>query len=445
MSANQSIEMSVVPVSVSKVFEFPVVNVKGSIIDSLEMSYLEMAQNLVKECAKMYNFDAEEASRRLNISMLSLGEKKTKARGAKKENARKKEKSSQIPLPFTGAKKNGVCLGLKRNYGLFTQCEESKVNESGFCKSCAKEHEKTGTIDDRLNSDMFNYVSKDGKKSVPYGNIMKKMNLTKEIVMAEAVKQGIEIPEGHFAEKAKKEKKEKLAKDETEKKGKGRPKKEKKVLNTENEGSDLFAELIKQANAESDDEDEELIEMEKSKKVKKQVNDDKLAKEAEKLAKEEAKKEALRLKEEAKKAKEAEKLAKEAEKLAKEEAKKELARLKEEAKKAREILQSKSPKKEKTVENAVENKDVKEVQKEENKSPAKAKMMVQEEPEEVEIKVKKFVYNGVKYLRDFNTNKIYDKESQEEIGVFNVKTEKIEFNKLAVESEESEDEYDDEE
>jgi len=422
--------------SQSQMFESPVVHVKGSILDSLEMAFLGVAQKLILDCANMYNFDADEACRRLNISSLKIVDKAPSAPKVKAP----KVKSSQIPLPFTG-KKEGVCLGLKRNYGLFTQCVEIKVNESGFCKSCAKEHEKTGTVDDRLNGDMFNYVSKDGKKSVPFVNIMKKMNLTKEQVLEEAEKQGVEIPEGHFAEKAKKEKKEKNEKKETEKKGKGRPKKEKKVLNTENEVSDLFSELIQQANESDDDEAEKPKENESLDKEEAKKEALRLKEEAKKEAlrlKEEAKKEALRLKEEAK---EAEKLAKEAQKKelarlkeeAKEAQKKELARLKEEAKKALEVF--KSPKKEKAQEEKTE--------KPAAKSPAKAKILV-EEPEEVEVKVKKFEYNGVKYLRDFNTNKIYDRASQEEIGIFNEKTKKIEFNKLAVESEEeSEDEYDD--
>jgi chemotaxis protein histidine kinase CheA len=173
---------------------------------------------------------------------------------------------------------------------------------------------------------------------IPYAKVMQKLGLSKEQVLEEASRLGLEIDEEHFEmpseSKKGRPKAEKPVSEEENKadKKKGRPKKSKKVL--EIETNDIFAELVA-ATSSSESEDETVkysektdkeAENESEKETEKQKKEaEKAAKEAEKQKKEaeKAAKEAEKKKKEAEKAaKEADKKKKEAEKAAKEAEKK---------------------------------------------------------------------------------------------------------------------------
>jgi colicin import membrane protein len=293
----------------------------------------------------------------------------------------------------------------------------------------------------------------------------KKEKVVKEKVVKEKV----------VKEKAVKEKvvKEKVVK---EKKEKGRPKKPRRQIELVDDSTDLFAALVAKANEDSEEEEcsssEESVksvldgmidsiteaEKEEIKQAKIQKKAAKLAetqkKEAEKAEKEAAKLAETQKKEAEKAEKEAAKLAeikkKEAEKAEKEAAKQKIADLKAEMEKLSKTVTKKptKEKKESSSESESDKKAAKPVEKKaakpvEKKAAAKQSdkkgANIEVEEEDTPDVVKRFEFEGVKYLKSKNTGIIYNME-QDVIGKWNEKTNKIDFEEAG--SEEEEEEYD---
>ena len=76
-----------------------------------------------------------------------------------------------IIIPCNGIIDKTCCRGILFNRGLYTQCP--KKSKTRFCKICV--NEKYGNIDDRIRYPIGTYVTKDGKKEVPYDKFVKKM------------------------------------------------------------------------------------------------------------------------------------------------------------------------------------------------------------------------------------------------------------------------------
>ena len=254
-------------------------------------------------------------------------------------------------------------------------------------------------------------------------------------------------------------------------KKKGRPKKSKKVF--EVQGEDLFAELMAAATEEvaavpvvetchvvetcpvvetSSQQEEEVKSVSsegdvtpKMKRAPKKpaVKVSKESKEAEKAAKEAEKAAEKAAKEAEKAAKEAEKkAAKEAEKAAKEAEKKAAKEAEKTTKAAEKKTEKKEAKKTKKTETEILEKkleeEMKKVEKELEEELVEEEVEEEEEEEEEEADVvKKFEFEGVKYLKSKKTGIIYNMD-QEVVGKWNEKTQKIDFD-------EDEDSSDDEE
>jgi hypothetical protein len=194
-------------------------------------------------------------------------------KGREGEVGKKKVELNSV-LPWCGLVIEECCRGLKLNNGLHTQC--NRICEKGdYCMSCVKLMEKNGgslpygSVDDRLKCGILDYVDPKGKATIPFANVMKKLNISKEEAIKEAEKLGWTIPECHFEEKKGKRGRPSKAKDtsaddtasecsEGEKKKRGRPKKTKEVVSN-NAGEDLIASLLEQENTE-EKKDEELVE-----------------------------------------------------------------------------------------------------------------------------------------------------------------------------------------
>lgn len=373
---------------------------------------MDVVRRAIEECGRRYGFDSIEACRELGVNMVTVDGKKEK-----KEKKVGASVSPSFPLPYSGEMKEECCHGLKQNHGLYTQCQQVLKGDGKYCKGCNTQAEKNengepdyGSMESRMAVGIFEYVDPKGKKPTAYTKIMKKYKVSEEQVVAEAAKFNLTIDAGHFELSA--ESKRGRPKTTVEKpvKGvKGRPKKSKKVVELcEDNTEDLFASLVASANKETEDEEAE-DEVEQT-----QVVDDKQAK----LAAKEAEKQAKHA------AKEAEKVAKEQEKVAKEADKKAKA----EAKEAEKLAKA-AAKEAKTAA-----KDAKVAVKE----AATAKESTEtQEPD----KVKRFEFEGVKYLKSKNTGIIYNME-QEVVGKWNEQSNKIDFKEA--EEEEEEDEYEDE-
>jgi hypothetical protein len=409
----------------------------------------EIVSKAVRHCGVKHNFDAELMLRELNIEDIAVcvgvakpvKAKEVKAKEVKAKEVKAKEVKSKYPLPFSGVSKVGCCQALRQNHGLYTQCETKVNSEETYCKKCGPSPQ-FGTIQQRLEVGLMDFRDSNGKAPIAFTKVMKKLKISRSDVEEEASKLNIEINPIHFEE---------------EKREKGRPKKAKKTVElVEDNSPDLFAALVAKANAESDDSDSEEEESVAEKleiaesivdsvldkvSVIAENNEKKAEKEALKAA-EKAEKEAL--KEAEKQKKEAEKQAllqkKEAEKALKE-AEKQALLQKKEAEKA--LKEAEKQKKEaskpaaKAVKSKKESSDS-ETDKKKSK-PAGGEKKAAKEAEEEEDVVKRFEFEGVKYLKSKKTGIIYNMD-QDVVGKWNEKTCKIDFEEA--DSEEEEDEYD---
>ena len=435
---------------------------KEDLICGMSKMISEIVSKAVRRCGEVHNFDAEEMLRVLNVNDISTclvvdvsSSSKAKASKVKVLKSKALVVKSKYPMPFSGKVLEGCCSGLRQNHGLYTQCETSVNCDEKYCKKCGPIPEY-GTIEGRLKVGLMEFRDSKGKAPTPFTKVMKKLKISRQEVEEEAGKLNIIINDIHFEE------------EKVEKREKGRPKKAKKIVELEDDSTDLFAALVAKANAESesDSDSEESIDEKlaiaesivdsvldkvsviaenNEKKAEKEAL--KAAEKAEKEALKEAEKQALVQKKEADKAlKEAEKQAlvqkKEAEKqaLLQKKAEKEALLQKKETEKAEKEAEKK---KKETLKPAVKasksKKESSDSETEKKKSAPAADKKVTKEVEEEEDVVKRFEFDGVKYLKSKKTGIIYNMD-HDVIGKWNEKTGKIDFEEAG--SEEEEEEYD---
>ena len=225
----------------------------------------EYGRKVVKELAREYECSEEEGLRKINITVKKMEEIKMK-------------ELSKIPLPFTGVLCSDNCNGIRLNHSLYTQCtNKHTISHNGYnlCKTCDKQREKNsndkptyGYIQERIEQGE-NYVDSKGKKPVSYGNVMEKLNISRKEVEKEAEKVGIIIDEKHYEVKKGQRGRPKKSmtssqdvidtasesserSEEPVKRGRGRPKKEKKTVEEEVQEE----KEVKEEENESSDEEE---------------------------------------------------------------------------------------------------------------------------------------------------------------------------------------------
>lgn len=427
----------------------------------------EYGSYIVKKLSEKYGFDAEEASREVELPSVKrvdvaaprrkdVTEKKPKAAAAAKA---EKAPVPSIPLPFCGKAVDGWCVAIVKNNKLYTQCTNTPSSDDGLCKKCVKLVEKDGElpfglIASRLDCDTY----KDSKDNAPisYAAVMAKLNITREAAEAEAAKFGLTIPEEQFVvvEKSrgrpKKEAAEKSSDDENSEKSekkRGRPKKDKPMKATSKVGDDIIAGLLSQAKANGEIEDDA-----DSNPSSSNSGNDEASSEAETVAPVVAPKAAAKKPKQSAEDKAATKAAKEAEKAAAKAAK-------EAAKAAKEA--EKKPKATKVAEKKADIvppvpvvaavaavADPKPIAggvaetkpSTEDESSCEEEEYSEEDDDAAaeEIKVKKFEHEGKKYKRSEPDNILYDWETDEPVGVWNEKTKTID--EMPSESEEEDDE-----
>ena len=184
----------------------------NSVAKALESSFLEYGMSIVTHISQELNLEVEVAQRfeeyvkaqtvsftKKGSSKSSVGEKKS----SKTAKSKVKADGPSIPLPFVGEIREDLCMGIALNHGLHTQCWKYPIEGSEYCKTCTNAANKNGkptygNIRDRLDCDLLEYVDPKGKKTLPYANIVKKMNLNQEVIDAECEKWGVVIPEEHM-------------------------------------------------------------------------------------------------------------------------------------------------------------------------------------------------------------------------------------------------------
>ena len=215
----------------------------------MERAMSKMLLEVVTEISSKYGLDISEVKKEIGLDVKIVNEKE-----------KNKEKVKKIMLPFCGRIDDERCQGIKINYCLYTQCENN-IFQKNLCKTCHKQSEKNsdgkpnyGTIDERLDK---NYKDKNGKEPIKYSKFMEKMNITREMAEKEAEEQGVTIPEEEFEIKKTSRGRPKKSTSTTdtsdeesiaEPKKRGRPPKEKKVIENGNVGDDLIKNLIEEAN-----------------------------------------------------------------------------------------------------------------------------------------------------------------------------------------------------
>jgi len=243
-------------------------NIKKSVMDNLYNMNVNICKEKIIECGKLYNFDGEEAVRRLlveknvekNVEKVVkekvVKEKVVKEKVVKEKVVKDKVVKSVYPMPFNNEKNEECCSGIRQNHGLYTQCENKMMSEtSKYCKSCDKQAKKNedgkpdyGDIEDRLAVGVYDYRDRKGKGPTNYLKVLKKLKLNQEEALKEFSSQNKKVLDIHLegeAQKRGRPKAEKKVKESTGKKG--RPKKESKVVEVDSspiETEDLFASLV---------------------------------------------------------------------------------------------------------------------------------------------------------------------------------------------------------
>jgi len=459
---------------------------------------------VIHALADKYGFDAKEAMAICQISEIKVkksanrvkGEGKVRSTKTKAEPKPKREVPA-FPLPFCGQAVEDWCLGLRLNHGLHSQCTMERLAGGDYCKTCQKQCDKNasgkptyGCVADRMACEILEYRDpKAHKQTLPFANVMSKLNITREAAEAEALKFGLTIPEEHFVERASRRgrpKKDASASDtdsesgDSKPKKRGRPKKEKKVISA-SIGDDLIASLVASAkkastptpsvtsNSEEDADDASSVVSSlssasakststKSKKLKvKKIKAPKV-KTPEQIAKEEAKAKRAAEKEAKLATLSAEhqelltKLGRPAEAAPQKigELTKKVSALKKELKaveKAKKEAELKAKKDAEAL--AIKEKLEKEAAELKEKEALAAAAMVaptQEEEEDDDddsTNVVEFKHGGVTYWKDGEGN-LYDPETQEPVGFWNKETETIEaVEEFGSDDDSSEDESED--
>ena len=114
-----------------------------------------------------------------NVSSKNINNSNKKSKNSDKASSSNSNNDDvEVILPFCGIINKDCCKGIVFNHGLYTQCTKKTISE--FCGVCAKK--KYGRIEDRLNIAKNKFVSKEGRKEVPYEKVMEKMGYTYEQV-----------------------------------------------------------------------------------------------------------------------------------------------------------------------------------------------------------------------------------------------------------------------
>ena len=187
------------------------VSVTSAMVKAMTTVCRDVSIALVGELATQHGFDADAA-----ISSLGLDRFVTK-RAPKGQSKAKvpKEKvlKPTMPLPYCGVANKSNCRALRLNHGLHTQCTQKVSKGMLYCKTCQKGVDRSatgkptyGTIEDRMCACLLEYVDPKGKRTIPYANVMEKLNITRADAEAEVAKfselvGASTIPEEHFTKR----------------------------------------------------------------------------------------------------------------------------------------------------------------------------------------------------------------------------------------------------
>ena len=216
-----------------------------------------ISKSLIQYLGNKYKFDIEE-----ELKLLSIDDGKEEIKTKKQPETSKK--CAKIPLPWMGEIDNKKCKAIKFNHGLHTQCTKDAED---LCAKCQGGKLPYGRIEERKKVGLVDYVDPKGKKTIPYINILEKLNIDLEVAKQTVLEVfGTEIPEEHLVRrKTKRGRPKKVStvvsdteseSSEPSSKKRGRPRKKKEMISTL--GDDLIESLIS-SNASQASRDNEIM------------------------------------------------------------------------------------------------------------------------------------------------------------------------------------------
>ena len=447
----------------------------------IESAIREMCTDAMSQAvavlAEKYGFDAKEAMTACQLSEIKVKKSANRVKGEGKVRTKSKGETKPkrevpaFPLPFCGTAVEGWCNGLRLNHGLHSQCTMESLKDGEYCKTCQNQCDKNasgkptyGCVADRINCALLEYRDpKANKQTLPFANVMSKLNITREAAEAEALKFGLTIPEEHFVERSSRRgrpKKDASASDtdsengDSQPKKRGRPKKEKKVI-ASSVGDDLIASLVASAKKTSSanssvasttsvaDDASSVVSSISSASAKSNSKPKKLkmkklkaskVKTPEQIAKDEAKAQRAAEKEAKLASLSAEhqelltKLGRPAEAAPQKvgELNKLVSALKKEVKAVEKAEKEAEIKAKKEAKALAEANELKEKEAAAMVAPTQPEETVEEDNDDDSTNVVEFTHGGATYWKDGEGN-LYDPETQEQVGVWNKETQAIEI------------------
>ena len=221
------------------------VSVTSAMEKAMTTACRDVSIALVGELATQHGFDADAAISSLGLDRF-VTKRAPKGQGKAKE-PKEKVRKPTMPLPYCGVANKCNCRALRLNHGLHTQCTQKVTKGMRYCKTCQKGADRSatgkptyGTIEDRMAVGILEYVDPKGKRTIPYANVMEKLNISRADAETEVAKfselvGASTIPEEHFTKRESKRgrpKKETTEADDAKpvKKSRGRPSKSKKLV-----------------------------------------------------------------------------------------------------------------------------------------------------------------------------------------------------------------------
>lgn len=194
---------------------------------------LEFGVSVLLAVAEEYEMDAKEMAERIgmdNIEVKRVTARKAKTTGKAKSagSSASKWEKPQVMMPWTGERyaNPDTCQAIRPYSKLYSQCVNKSLSDSIYCKTChahAKKSEEAGgdfkpnagNVTDREEQGLCEkYTLPSGKTEtvVHYGNVVEKASkdekkgelYEKAVILAEAEKFGLTIPEEMLEPKAKK-------------------------------------------------------------------------------------------------------------------------------------------------------------------------------------------------------------------------------------------------
>ncbi len=165
------------------------------------------AEREAKKAEKLAQLAAEKEAKKAEREAKKAEKLAQLAAEKEAKKAEREAKDVAKIIPWCGKRIDSHCEAIRLHHGLYSQCINQKPVDGQFCSTCVKmiNHEKNlshlppyGTVTDREAVAPMEYVTPDGKRPLPLANVIDKLKIAIDDVIAEATKHNLSIPEENF-------------------------------------------------------------------------------------------------------------------------------------------------------------------------------------------------------------------------------------------------------